>query len=532
MADRSFISKAINPEESIRAMYKNWRQKFVLPLLIGVLVFGSFVLVSAVSSAQDSVLSIVFIAAYVITLVVTLIKFSYEVRITIFLMIVYVIAVSELVRYNILGDASIFFLGVVVFATMLLSPRAGIIALAMSIIGSTVIGILMINGVLLPISPDVVNAKVEDWISGIMVILMFGIVIILGFQWLEREFLEAQTRVDNTVKELEVEREKLEEKVLERTIKLRRVNEIGRTIAAVLEPSELLARAMHLIGDEFECYFAAVYILDVTEQWAELKEATGDAGKVLRENKHRLDMKGKNLVSQSIRTRQVRIALDTGNDPVRFDNPLLPYTRSQIIIPLAVGERIIGAIELHSTKASAFLPQEMDTYQNMANEVAIAFENARLFNEAQQSLNEMRATQRQYLQGAWSSLAAEQRLEYSLGEKEASGNDISVPLLLRDQILGQIEMTGHDKWTIEQKNLIEAVATQAALALENARLVEESQSIAARERLANEIISKVWSSTTMDSILQTTVRELGRSLEASEISIELIVDEGLEGTER
>ncbi len=85
-------------------------------------------------------------------------------------------------------------------------------------------------------------------------------------------------------------------------------------------------------------------------------------------------------------------------------------------------------------------------------------------------------------------------------------------------------MAGANEWTPEQKNLIESIATQAALALENARLVEESQSIAVRERLANEMISKIWASTTMDSILQTTVRELGRALEATEVNIEVSME--------
>jgi GAF domain-containing protein len=95
---------------------------------------------------------------------------------------------------------------------------------------------------------------------------------------------------------------------------------------------------------------------------------------------------------------------------------------------------------------------------------------------------------------------------------------------LRDQIIGQINMTGVDEWTPEQKNLIESIATQAALALENARLVEESQSVAIRERLANEVTSKIWASTTIDSILQTTVRELGRALEATEVDIEVSME--------
>jgi GAF domain-containing protein len=92
---------------------------------------------------------------------------------------------------------------------------------------------------------------------------------------------------------------------------------------------------------------------------------------------------------------------------------------------------------------------------------------------------------------------------------------------LRDQTIGQINMSSLDEWTPELKNLIESIAAQAALALENARLVEESQSVAMRERLVNEITSKIWASTTIDSILQTTVRELGRALEAAEVDIEV-----------
>jgi len=139
----------------------------------------------------------------------------------------------------------------------------------------------------------------------------------------------------------------------------------------------------------------------------------------------------------------------------------------------------------------------------------------------------MRATQRQYLQGAWSTLASEQDLEYRLGDGEITEQtrEVEIPLALRDQIIGQISMSTNEEWTAEQRNLIESIATQAALALENARLVEESQSSAAREKLTSEITSKIWSSPTTDAILQTAVRELGRALEASEVSIEISLGE-------
>jgi GAF domain-containing protein len=122
----------------------------------------------------------------------------------------------------------------------------------------------------------------------------------------------------------------------------------------------------------------------------------------------------------------------------------------------------------------------------------------------------------------WLSLAENQNFEYALGNMDLDGGqEIDIPLTLRDQIIGQIKLANSEEWTPEQKKLIESIAAQAALALENARLVEDSQSVAMRERLASEITAKIWASATMDSILQTTVRELGRSLEASEVSIEV-----------
>ncbi len=510
-----------NPEETTRALYKNWREGFATPLLIASLVFGLLALIPAISAAKSNFISIIFILTYVAAGIVTFIPFRYTVRMGVFLLIVYVLGLSELATHGILGDSLFFFLALIITSTMMLSPKAGIIAIAIDLITFVFFGWLLLSGSFIPFNPEAVPAAIDDWLSAAGVIVMFGILIVIGFQRLEQEFVDAQTKIDATLGELRDERNNLEGKVRDRTSQLRRVNEIGQTVTSILDPEELLARTTFLIGDEFGCYYTAIYMLNVTGQWAELREATGDAGKVLRENKHRLDINGKNSVANAIRMKKILVLPEPGNDIIRVENPLLPYTRSQLVVPLAVGERIIGALELHSTKENTFSIQDVDTYQNMANQVAIAIENSRLFREAQQSLAEMNATQRQYLQGAWSSLASEQNLEYELGDDETADKTIDIPLTLREQVIGQINLTSTEEWTPEQKSLIETITTQAALALENARLVEESQSIAARERLANEIISKIWSSTSMDSILQTAVRELGRALEASEVDIEV-----------
>jgi GAF domain-containing protein len=99
-----------------------------------------------------------------------------------------------------------------------------------------------------------------------------------------------------------------------------------------------------------------------------------------------------------------------------------------------------------------------------------------------------------------------------------------VPLSLRDQIIGEINLAAEGDWTPEQRNLVEAIATQAALALENARLVEATQSTAQREHLLAEITGKVWSSPTREGILRTAVGELAAALGAERATIELTTD--------
>jgi GAF domain-containing protein len=165
--------------------------------------------------------------------------------------------------------------------------------------------------------------------------------------------------------------------------------------------------------------------------------------------------------------------------------------------------------------------------QNMASQVAIALENARLFQEAQQVIKELRAVQQQYLMEGWHGfIKANEDLEYAVGDEVRDNQKtIEVAISLRDQILGQIVLEGNDEWTTEQQSLVDAVAKQAAVALENARLVSESRQSAVRERMLAEINSKIWSATTIDSILQTTVKELGRRLDASQATIELNLDD-------
>jgi GAF domain-containing protein/HAMP domain-containing protein len=329
------------------------------------------------------------------------------------------------------------------------------------------------------------------------------------------------------VSRLEVLQTTLEQQVRERTRQLTATNEVGRAAASSLDPDELIARVANLFPEQFGYYYAAIYLVDPSEKWAELKYATGEAGKVLKQNRHRLEITGRSMVGSAIRERSPRIAQIASQEKQRYENPLLPYTRSEIALPLIAGERVLGALNVQSMKEADFGPQVIETMQNMASQVTIALENARLFQEAQQIIKEMRAVQQQYLQEGWQGFTSEnENMEYLVGDEVSEDSEImEVSINLRDQVLGQITLEGRNDWTPEQQSLVDAVAKQAAVALENARLVHESRQVAVRERMLAEINSRIWTSTTIDGVLQTVVKELGRRLDASHATIELQIDE-------
>jgi GAF domain-containing protein/HAMP domain-containing protein len=331
------------------------------------------------------------------------------------------------------------------------------------------------------------------------------------------------------ISRLEQFQRSLEVQVAERTAQLEATNEVGRVASSILDPDVLIEKVVNLITDRFGYYYAALFIIEESGTWAELADATGKAGKALKERRHRLAVTGNSMVGFAITNRKARIALDVGEESIRFDNPLLPETRSEIALPLIVGDHVIGALDVQSKAASAFSPRDVEVLQNMANQVAVSIENARLFQSSQALLEEMRATNQRYLLSSWSELtraSGKIEVQAKLSSTEEEGfYSAEVPLTIRDQILGEVLVQGDEEWTPEQKRLLEAVTTQAAFALENARLLSESQQTALRERIAAGITERIWSSQSVDAILQTTIRELGRALEASEATIELKSEE-------
>ena len=178
----------------------------------------------------------------------------------------------------------------------------------------------------------------------------------------------------------------LEQRVAERTAQLQISAEVGRVAASILDPDQMLREVVTLITERFGFYYAAAFLLDESGKSAVLCEATGQAGQTLKERGHALEIGGQSMVGYAIAQRKPRIASDVDAEAIRFANPLLPETRSEIALPLIIGDRVLGALDVQSTQPAAFDESYATMLQVLASQIAVALNNARQFMQTKQQV--------------------------------------------------------------------------------------------------------------------------------------------------
>jgi len=191
---------------------------------------------------------------------------------------------------------------------------------------------------------------------------------------------QALQRMVNEFRELYTD---LEKKVEGRTQHLAIAAEVGRAATSILSTEKLLARTVELIRDRFGYYHASVFLLDETGEQAFLRESTGDTGAKLKARGHRLAVGSNSLIGWVTANRRPRIASEVSEDPIHFKNELLPDTRSEAAFPLRLGNRILGALDVQSREPNAFTPTDIEVLQILADQIAVAVENGRLFGRQQ-----------------------------------------------------------------------------------------------------------------------------------------------------
>ena len=156
---------------------------------------------------------------------------------------------------------------------------------------------------------------------------------------------------------------------------------VGSAVTSILDMDELLNNAVDIICDVYGFYYAGVFLLDEESEWAVLQAGRGEAGEAMLAEGHRLKVNGDSMIGTAVGHREALIALDVGEEPVHFKNPHLPETRSEMALPLIIGDEVIGAVTVQSTKEAAFSDEDIASLQAMADHLAVALNNARLLKE-------------------------------------------------------------------------------------------------------------------------------------------------------
>lgn len=360
-----------------------------------------------------------------------------------------------------------------------------------------------------------------------------------------------ERRIAERTVDLEISRRQTET----RASQLLTIGEISKLINYEQELQVLLPFITRLVSDRFGYYHIGIFLLDDAHQYAVLQAANSIGGQAMLKRGHRLKVGESGIVGFVAKIGSPRIALDVGQDAVFFNNPDLPTTRSEVALPLKIREKIIGVLDVQSEKPGAFTDEDTNTLGILADQVAIAIENTRLLEQTQQALNETRAVYQQNLREGWKKFGQEEGIvgyyqSMSSGKKltqpmnfdeidqamyrgevlvfHADGKTqeptLVVPIKLREQIIGvmHIKAPSRDRqWTSSEITLTEAISERLSLALENARLIQESQRQVIKEQTISEITGRIGSSINLENVLLNAVEELGHTIPGSEVVIRL-----------
>jgi GAF domain-containing protein/HAMP domain-containing protein len=415
----------------------------------------------------------------------------------------------------------------------------------------------------------------------------------------------------------------LEQGVAERTrdlrhraVQLETAVDVGRAAASVLDLDSLLPRVVELVRERFGFYYVGLFLLDEAGGDALLAAGSGEAGRTMKEEGHHLAVGGQSMVGQACSARQARIALDVGVEPARFDNPLLPDTRSEAALPLTIGDRVLGALDVQSTEPAAFSEADIAVLQLVADQVAVAVDNALKVSQEARLLEATSPLYRTSYQLAAASTVEEvsEAVLSAVAETEADGCSVAhfhwapdgeieavealgrwertsatqeplapepaawhellpLPLLTQLNTIEDVLQDGliSDEGRKELRRLgihalvvvplrtassgrgqgfllidrhtpggfsavtlrrYEALAQQAAVALEKAQLLEESQQQAWREHHIRDIGDRIASSFDLEQLMETTISELGTMIGAAEGYVEMAVPSQAPGVKR
>jgi len=514
------------------------REKVLQSFLIGLFILAipgiGLAFVQTIQAGQPILAGFYILIFIWIALALVNREWNYLLRSGTVLIIAYVLGVIQLWDSGSLGEVRLWLLIFVVLSAIFTNLWISLGAAVLSSVTILLMGVLLeANRISTPFrdiffqgTPYVQSAIISLMISAGLVVSISAL-----FSGLARVLQEREEMTENLQKERQELATRIEERTTDLQFRLRQMNtaaEIVRAISRLSDPEAIFQRVAELINSQLNLYYTGIFLLDQSGKNALLRAGTGEAGKAMLSQHHSLPVGGTSMIGWCIANRQARIALDVGNEAVRFNNPFLPLTRSELALPIMSRDNAVGAITIQSEKAQAFDENDINILQGIADSLAIAVENSRLFRELERNLDEVRALNRNYVQQVWSETLSESGEITALYTTDDRNRDLggkltSVPIALREQVIGQLTLDLiEDALTQEDLAFIDALPTQTALALENARLVQETERRAVQEQKLNAFSTRFNRALDVESILKAAVEEFGQLPYVVEASIQLL----------
>lgn len=558
-----------NTATSLRQDVRTWQEQLIHGMMLSLAIVGPLVVLAGAYYAyttQTMGFIPIYLLVYGALLVVAFWKrVPYAVKVLTFLAIIYALAILDFFQDGRGGSGRIFLLVFVSLSVLFFKRRTSVFALIFAILTFVGFAVAYTSGRLfLPPSQEVNSSDPTGWISNLAILLMMSILMLESQGYLVPRLTAALQRSRGLARDLETQRADLERLVAERTDALAQrarylqtTADIARSVSSVLDIQALLSLVVRLISERFGFYHVGLFIVDPSGEWAVLEAASSEGGQRMLRRGHRLRLGQQGIVGDVTARGVSRIALDVGQDAVFFNNPDLPETRSEIALPLRARDEVIGALDVQSLEREAFSQDDANVLQTLADQVALAISNARLFDQAQESVEAERRAYGELSAEAWQALLrqrpdmgfvkqgdvvlpvsdnwdVEADRVVELGEPlQRSDEALSVPIKSGNQVIAVLDAhlpEGRGMWTSEQIALLGALSEQVSQAMERARLYQETQNRAAREQLVGEATGRIRETLNLNTVLQTAVREIGLALDVDVVEVRMGKGVGDAGT--
>ncbi len=354
----------------------------------------------------------------------------------------------------------------------------------------------------------------------------------------------------------------LEQRIYDRTADLKKSNleleivaEVAREIVIIRNMQTLLNVSVNLIRERLNYYHVGIFLVDERGEFALLQAASSVAAEKLLAQKIKFRIDGIDPLGNTLRAGQVYYSPNISQDKVLAGNPLLPESISEAVLPLRIRNITIGLLDIQANNSASLGEREINTLRLLADQLAAAIENAQLVQQVEGTLSALTNSNRFQTQQVWQSainkrerpayeydglqvkpipqnLSADLLKQLESGkpivleqnaESKETKNTLLIPLMVLNQVIGVIGLEQEDAdhtWSEEEIGIAQAAASRAVLTLENARLLEESQRRAAKERTIFEATARIGSAMNIENILQATAEELERVLSSSEVTLQ------------